>query len=310
MDKLLSTNAADILAVKTAIDYIKKEITEIKKDIAKLKISTENSVKGNQIKSGSGTKISYNKYGLVESSSALEPNDIPEIPVSKITSLQEIINSIYDSIKKNEKAIALIDSKKMTTLVEKRSKLTVQEIPDLPISKIKKLNEKLELLEKPKEEPKKEKIKILEEDIPQIFKNRIQNLEETVHTKADKDSVSKVKSTIENIKISTDEISNEISKIKKAEKPEIKITEEMIPKITLEKVNGLDKILSKKADSIDIISINQLLDLTNKNTSQSLKIIKTQMESKVSQEQFAYLKNTMDRIEILLEKVLEQHPVM
>ena len=41
MDKLLSTNAADILAVKTAIDYIKKEITEIKKDIAKLKISTE-----------------------------------------------------------------------------------------------------------------------------------------------------------------------------------------------------------------------------------------------------------------------------
>lgn len=311
MDKLLSTNAADILAVKTAIDYIKKEITEIKKDIAKLKISTENSVKGSQIKSGTGTKISYNKYGLVESSSSLEPNDIPEIPISKITSLQQIIDSIHDSIKRNEKAIALIDSKKTATLkVEKRNKLTVQEIPDLPISKIKKLTEKLELLEKPKEEPKKEKIKILEEDIPQIFRNRIQNLEETVHTKADKDSVNKVKSTIETIKISTDEISNEISKIKKNEKAEIKITEEMIPNLALDKINGLDKVLNKKADSIDIVSINQLLDLTNKKTAQTVKLIKTQMESKVSQEQFAYIKNTMERVENLLEKVLEQHPVI
>ena len=84
----------------------------------------------------------------------------------------------------------------------------------------------------------------------------------------------------------------------------------MIPNLALDKINGLDKVLNKKADSIDIVSINQLLDLTNKKTAQTVKLIKTQMESKVSQEQFAYIKNTMERVENLLEKVLEQHPVI
>lgn len=310
MDKLLSSNAEEILALKTTMDLLKKDISSIKKDIAKLKIDSENSVRSSQIKSGTGTKISYNKFGLVESSSSLEAKDIPEIPISKVMNLEEIIENLNDSIKKTEKAIAVIDAKKaVAPKSSKKSPITIQEIPDLPISKIKKLSEKLELLEKPKPEPKKEKIKILEEDIPQIIKNRIQNLEETVHTKADKDSVSKVKSSIETIKISTDEISNEISKLKSI-KPETKISSEAMPSITVEKVNGLDKILNRKADSADIISIHQLLDLTNKNTSSAVKMIQAQMENKVSQEQFSYLKNTMDRIEILLAKVLEQYPVL
>ena len=94
-------NVAELIAVKNQIEDFQNQIDELKQKVTKLELATLGSIKRNpNTKAGVGTKISYDKYGLVTGNISLDPEDIPNLSMTKIDGLNEALNQLDQKIRK------------------------------------------------------------------------------------------------------------------------------------------------------------------------------------------------------------------
>lgn len=282
------------------ITSLKDQIATLEKEISKIKVETSNFVRAKNIKAATGIKITYDRNGLIETSNSLKVDDLPNIPISKVTALQTFLDHNGKKISNLEKQISILETQKKSEPKSVQNKpITINDIPEIPIEKIKNLKEALDLIKASKEQPKvEEKRKILESDIPDVFKNRIKVLEEKVSSKVEKQELSEINSSIKSLGQQNTDLIKEITSIQENLKKKDKKQPVDISEIPVSKVKGLSKILSDLPDRVEIIQLNQLIDATNSATASSFNVIREQIKGRASQEQFRTLSNEI----LLLEK--------
>jgi len=285
------------------ITSLKDQISALEKEVSKIKVDTSNFVRAKNIKAATGIKITYDRNGLVESSSSLKIDDLPSIPTSKVTALQTFLDTQGRKISNLEKQISILETQRKSEPKPVQNKpITVNDIPELPIEKIKNLKEALDLIKVSKEQPKvEEKRKILESDIPDVFKNKIKVLEEKVSSKVEKEEVSEINVILKSLNQQNTDIVKEITSIKENLNKKDKKQSVEISEIPVSKVKGLSKILSDIPDRVEIIQLNQLIDATNSATASSFNVVREQIKGRASQEQFRTLSNEI----LLLEKKVD-----
>lgn len=282
------------------ITSLKDQIATLEKEISKIKVETSNFVRAKNIKAATGIKITYDRNGLIETSNSLKVDDLPNIPISKVTALQTFLDHNGKKISNLEKQISILETQKKSEPKPVQNKpITINDIPEIPIEKIKNLKEALDLIKASKEQPKVEETKkILESDIPDVFKNRIKVLEEKISSKAEKQELSEINSSIKSLGQQNTDLVKEITSIQENLKKKDKKQPVDISEIPVSKVKGLSKILSDLPDRVEIIQLNQLIDATNSATASSFNVIREQIKGRASQEQFRTLSNEI----LLLEK--------
>ena len=290
------------------ITSLKDQIAALEKEISKIKVETSNFVRAKTIKAATGTKITYDKNGLVESSGSLKIDDLPSIPTSKVTALQTFLDNHGRKISNLEKQIAILETQKKSEPKPVQNKsITVNDIPELPIEKIKNLKEALELIKVSKEQPKvEEKRKLLESDIPDVFRNKIKVLEEKISTKVDKQEISEINVAVKSLNQQNTDLVKEITSIQKTLEKKDKSQNDKIPEIPISKVKGLAKALADIPDRVEIIQLNQLIDATNSATASSFNVIREQIKGRASQEQFRTLNNEIMLLEKKIDDLLNQ----
>ena len=317
-------NVADLIAIKKSIEEFQIQIDDLKKKVAKLELENSLALKKNStIKAGVGAKVSYNKDGLVIDALDLDPSDIPTLSITKIDGLLEMINELDQKINNisNQKNIPYVIKAGTGTKINYNSNgqiisstsLKADDIPELPISKIKGLKEQLEL--KPTEitikEIEKSK-KITENDLPKTIFQRLNNLEELINSKADQSLVNEIKLSI-NKKV--DPIINisdgEYTKIKIDDNKVIEgniLREADIPDLSIDKIKGLQRILNKLATESSVTELRQLITLLSKTYSSQMDIMRNEMQMKVNFSDFTILENAVMHNDELVQEVLNQYP--
>lgn len=307
------STANEIASIKKSIEDINARFEIIEKQLTKLELNQNDFIKKTkEIKKGISTKVAFDSNGLITNSLSLVPEDIPEISITKIKNLTETIeslNSLINQIKTEvstlQKSIQILENSK-----DPKEKIpTVESIPNLPISKISGLREKLELVEKPiiYNEPKTEKQKILESDIPAIFKNRINNLEEIIQDKATINSLDQLRKKITDSESEIFNLKKEIESIKLNNKTQLKSND--LPEIPISKVINLKVELSKKADHSEVNSFHSLIDLTNRSTSNQFKHIREDLDYKIDYGTFSIIENRILHLEELVGNFLQEYPI-
>lgn len=317
-------NVADLIAIKKSIEEFQIQIDDLKKKVAKLELENSLALKKNStIKAGVGTKVSYNKDGLVVNTLDLDPSDIPTLSITKIDGLLEMINELDQKINNisNQKNIPYVIKAGTGTKINYNSNgqvisstsLQADDIPELPISKIRGLKEQLEL--KPTEitvkEVEKSK-KITENDLPKTIFQRLNNLEELINSKADQSLVNEIKLSINKKPDTIINISDgEYTKIKIDDNKIIEgniLREADIPDLSIDKIKGLQRILNKLANESSVTELRQLITLLSKTYSSQMDIIRNEMQMKVNFSDFTILENAVMHNDELVQEVLNQYP--
>lgn len=307
------STANEIASIKKSIEEINARFEIIEKRLTKVELNQNDFIKKTkEIKKGISTKVAFDSNGLITNSLSLEPEDIPEISITKIKNLTEIIESLNSLITQLKTEVGIIQKNIQILETSKDSKEkspTVESIPNLPISKISGLREKLELVEKPiiYNETKPEKQKILESDIPAIFKNRINNLEEILQNKATIDSLDQLRKKLINFESELFNLKKEIEITKINSQVQIKTND--LPDIPMSKITNLKVELSKKADHSEVNSFHSLIDLTNRSTSNQFKHIREDLDYKIDYGTFSIIENRILHLEELIGNLLQQYPI-
>ena len=317
-------NVADLIAIKKSIEDFQVQIDELKQKVAKLELENANTLKKNlTIKAGVGTKVNYNKDGLVMNTLDLEPTDIPTLSITKIDGLLDMINELDQKINNlsNQKNIPYTITAGTGTKINYNSSgqvissttLQPSDIPELPIEKIKGLKEYLDL--KPTEitvrEVEKSK-KITENDLPKTIFKRLNNLEEIINSKANQSDVDEIK---KNINKKVDPIINisdgEYTKLKINDNKVIEgniLRENDIPELSIDKIKGLQRTLSKLATESSVTELRQLITLLSKTYASQMDMIRNEMQLKVNFSDFTILENSVMHNDELVQEVLNQYP--
>lgn len=315
-------NVAELIAVKNQIEDFQNQIDELKQKVTKLELATLGSIKRNpDTKAGVGTKISYDKYGLVTGNISLDPEDIPNLSMTKIDGLNEALNQLDQKINNlsNKKNIEhLIQAGTGTKInynsngqVVSSTSLKPEDIPELPISKIKGLKEYIEL--KPTEITVKEiekRKELTEQDIPKTIIRRLNNVEELVNSKADKDLVNQLDQEIHSKPDPIVNISDGIyTKIQIKDKKIINgniLNDKDIPELETNKIKSLEKALSKLAPESSVIELRSLMSLFSKTTGSQFNILRSEMENKVNYSDFVILENVVMHNDELVKELLDK----
>lgn len=303
------STATEIASIKKIIEEMNARFEIIEQRITKVELAQNDFIKKTkEIKKGIATKVAFDSSGLITNSLSLEAKDIPEISIDKIKNLTDSLETLDRLITENKNTISLLQKSVqiLETAKPVEQKTTLNDIPELPISKISGLKEKLELIEKPRmhSDLPKEKQKILESDIPAIIKNRITNLEETMLTKGTIDSVDKLRKEINLLKESINQVEEQI---KNKEKSTIKTSE--IPELPISKINNLKIELSKKADHSEVSSFHSLIDLANRSTATQFKHLREELNFKIDYATFSIIENRILHLEELIGNLLNQYPI-
>lgn len=301
----------EVALIKESIEELRKQIKQIEEDVAKIKVDSANTIKSaGAVKPGTAIKVSFNKYGLIETTHELKISDLPDIPPSKILTLNTFNEKVMNRFKTIDKQIAMLETTvKSIPKQQAQQKVSIKldDIPELPITKIKDLKETLELISISKPEVSEQpKTKLLESDIPEVIKNRIKVLEELIASKAEKTEVSEINVLIKSLSQQNNDIVQEIINISDAMESSKKgLKPEDIPELPISKIKNLGKILNAVPSRADIISINQLIDATNSATSSSFKVMREALKGKVSQEAFKTLSTEILVVDEKVNKLIE-----
>lgn len=222
--------------IKGLRDILNNTITMT--EFERLQIQSNNNIlkRSNEIY-GTGTKINYDKNGFVISSSDIEVNDIPLLPISKIDGLNEKLELIQSSIKLNNNinesfsvnsGIGCKISYDEKGRVIASQSLSIEDIPNEIISRL----------------------NILESKIPSLVsQHTIDGLLSTVNKKIDG-----------NDKI----IPGTFTKVNVDSKGLVtfgdKLSKEDLPDLNIEDINELEALLRSKANQNDIVSLNESIN--------------------------------------------------
>lgn len=154
----MSINTDTLQMILNKIDELTTRVNSIEQKVTGMMIDVQSYIpKRLEIKPGTGTKISYDKDGIVRGSLPLEATDIPALPMSKIEGLDELkSNSIsITDLKKFEeeinKKVSPGEIKATGTKVNVDSNgnvvgigtLTQEDIPQISIDHVTKLSDTL-----------------------------------------------------------------------------------------------------------------------------------------------------------------------
>lgn len=156
-----------IKSLSSTVDELKSELKEKDKLINALKIDNQSMLRCNkQIQPGIGTKVAYDKHGLVTASQQLTEDDIPILSIDKISGLRQLLE---EKTTLNEVKRVVGTSGNTSTVIPygtarasgsgikvawnsngqiiSSSGLIPSDIPNIPISNVTGLEERLSLLE-------------------------------------------------------------------------------------------------------------------------------------------------------------------
>lgn len=140
-----------ILGLQQKVSELEERINGINQMITRLKIDRQSVIERNEkIRPGIGVKVSYDMNGLITGSDKLSEADIPHLSIDKIDGLNEIleskagvgeINRLNGLIRENGKLHSVADTGCKVNIdanghVVSMADLLVDDIPDLPMSKI------------------------------------------------------------------------------------------------------------------------------------------------------------------------------
>ena len=154
-------NPEKIISIENRLSSLESKYDSINNIITGCKIDYQLFIKRkHKLAPGYATKVSFNQDGLIVGSDILSPSDIPLLDINKINGLKEILESKIstkelNNIKLNKEDILCHDIAIKTGirinydkygLIVSSSELTINDIPELPLSHIKGLTENLEQL--------------------------------------------------------------------------------------------------------------------------------------------------------------------
>ena len=303
--------------IENRINAIEGKLDDILKFIAAFKIDRQLMIQRNEkIKSGVACKVAYNSDGLIVGVQPLSSADIPEIPMTKITGLEDtvgafattaqldLVNKRIDSLITHTKVSKTgtkvnVDSKGFVTDV---SDLLEDDIPFLSIEKIKGLRETLDELKmaistKPESPDGITKAgigckveydnmgrviashQLQEEDIPHTIFTRLNELESALSSKASAEDVTNL----------TEELT------KKADK--ITTTPGVYHKV---QVNSNGQVVSGEE-----ISLNDLPDIPIEKVS----TLKETLVDTVPHDEFVDAMNNLSSLESKMRSIATPEPV-
>ena len=326
--------------IQTQISEINTRIDDISKEITKFKIDKQLVIKAEKpIKAGIATKVSYSSNGLITSSMPLDSNDIPEIPIAKVTGLNQMIDSFAtkNDIKKINKQIETSFEKSISVksgtkvcidkngLVTNVSNLLIEDIPEIPIAKVTGLQERLTAINDliPNNIPTEDKFNITPgsgikinwdekgriisssdlsfDDIPKTVIDRITKLEQSMMNTASIDNVRVLQNQMKNkldtnhsvksgiytkVVVDSNGLVTSGTQLSKSDLPEITI--DFIPKLRSE--------LDNKATKDDIDNINIRLSKIPTYQSINMNELESKIDSKVDKKEFILIKHQVDSI--------------
>lgn len=330
--------------LQNQINTINQSLSDIKKTVNLLKLHDQSYVESNsKIPPAVATKVAYDEKGLIVSSSQLESSDIPDISIDQVTNLRETLSSV-PSITQVNKMIDDIDIPRKSDsatatackvnydsngYVVSGSSLTLDDIPNIPMSKIIGLDDAIQSIvpQNIENESVVTKAKVtsgtftkvtinsdgsilsgntlLMSDLPMDLINRLNHIESKLPlfvTRETFDSMSKEASKISNLSIPNAKPGtyakvtiNSNGMVTKGDN--LSISD--LPEISTSDITNLDSALRNKADQSDLIklneSINSIISMTSEIT--DMNTMKSQIETKASKSDLAMLSNKIDTLQ-------------
>ena len=152
----------EFINIKNNISNLKTDLNDVKNIIAGLKIDKQLIIQSNSIiPPGIACRITYDSKGLILKGEELRLDDIPELPIEKITGLRKILDgkapsTILDNIKGNSNTDRpkikagtgiKINYDENGLVLSSVENLSTLDIPDLPMGKILGLSDRLSMIE-------------------------------------------------------------------------------------------------------------------------------------------------------------------
>ena len=264
------------------------------KDLEKFKVDITNMINPtiktfNEI-AGTGIKVNYNSDGRIISSSELLISDIPVLPITKIEGLIDIINDL-----------------KSKSISEDN---TIEEIPSIKVSPgtYTKVN-----VDKYGRVTNGDKIGI--NDIPIEIINRLNSIESRMVNFASQNSIDIINKDLVNKITSNKSITpGTYTKVKVDSKGLItsgeKLTIRDLPELSISDINGLDKIIRNKADSLDLINLTDTVSSMVNSISKIGEIdgIKNELNDKASEIDVKNIKSKINTIQNSLDNLINKIP--
>lgn len=340
--------------INKRVDDLVELVIPLEKLVNRLSMHSGEYMKANKpIPPGTFPKIGYDTKGLIIKGMLLEPSDIPDLPIEKITGLKKSIGNILSEddiqdlkdilrtkLEKNEDikpgvAIKVIFDEK--GLITSTSELLSSDIPQLAVSHIDGLDDRLKVLEgNPGIEPSTEPFsvnpgtftkitydsngrviggeRLIENDIPLAVLNRISWLESKVPSMTSQTLLEDAIIELKKMVVGNDPIApGTYTKVTVDSKGLVtkgsKLSMKDLPTIGIGDIVDLQTTLLKKVDYKDLTSIrNQISILQNNNLSSDIIEIRNQLVGKLDQDNLNVINNDITRLRRTVESLSERMP--
>lgn len=324
-------------------------IKSLQETIAAFKIDKQLMIKRERmIKAGVACKVVYNADGLIVDAQPLTSADIPDIPISKVESLREELNkkasseqitSMNDKIDNVMKPGPVdktgtkfnVDGKGLVIDVVP---LLPDDIPTLPISKIDGLSDTLESI-KSTPTPTQQEFKtepgvgvkveydnqgriikthpLTLDDIPGILITRLNEIESTLLTKVDTNSLSDLTKIIEQLSRIPQFHTGSYTKFDVTQDSILpsKLDASDIPILPIDKVQSLVDILATKADHATLMELQNTVStiVSRLTTINELNQLTRTLETKSDQHQVESLKREISDIKSSISRLSNSDPL-
>lgn len=344
-------NPGEIIYIKNRIAFLGESIEDISKVIAALKIDRQLVLSSNKIiPPGVACRVTYDSKGLIIKGEDLRIEDIPELPIEKITGLKKILESKFESsaVAVKEQVVTRTKIKAGTGTkvnydddgyITSSADLLESDIPDLSISKIVGLEDRLNFISSQIGNISKEEIveeiitpgtfpkitydkygrvikgsKLSMDDIPMDLITKMNIIEDRIPLLASQQTVEALMQNVEGKVNSNGSINpGTYTKVNVDEQGLVTLgstlTMRDLPEIRIKDITGLERALRGKAEQSDLVQLmNSVSSLVDNNRPSELIGIQNELSSKVSEGDLRVVANKVDGIQRLIDTLVEKLP--
>lgn len=343
----------EIVSMKSSITRVEDRLAELIKTVNSLTLNQQQSVISNgQMPPGMACKIAFDHQGLVIKGERLVSGDIPQVSISKIINLQKTLDEkltsgdlkgIEDSIKRLGKKKRIVPGTGVKinydedgTINSASDTLLISDIPQLPVTHVTGLKEKIVELElninsskvfesavvgstnpgtytkitcdKDGRIVRGEKLSV--NDIPVEIVNRINLVESRASELASQQTVNSLSTDLKGKVTGNKSIQSGIyTKVHVDNKGLVtagdKISVDDLPVIRTKDILNLDTTLRKKADQSDLVELHNLVaSMTNVDQSVNIERLKTQMGGKADAAEVKGITHRLNSVDVKLDKII------
>lgn len=346
-------NPEEIKNIKTSINDLRSYMENIEKMISGIKIDKQMLLKSNNpIPPGIGTRITFDSNGLILKGEDLRPEDIPKLPMDKIIDLNKTIRSSIEQIELMNINTVDIDDYNIQAgsgtkinydnhgRIISSSDLLEDDIPNLSISKINGLTDKLSFIDsqinsnknndevedlnitpgtfsKITFDPKGRVLsgsKLTIDDIPIDIINRISIVESRIPLLASQQTVDALTKDMKRKINSTSKVTPGIYSKVEVDSQGIVISATNLsisdlPNINIKDVIKLETELRKKANYSDFIELsNAVSSIISNDKLNKINKLENQLSTKADNKDLLDISNKVNSIQSLIDNIIEKFP--